>query len=145
MAGGRHQAKRQRRHGVRVPHPVHAGYAVVLRQDQRGEHQEQLCAHLRAVGRDTGLRLSAELRHGCAEDVYHADGRQVAEQRGTDADHVPGDRTDRMAPRGHQVPPQRAVPGRLGVRQSADVAAGPGVVRARCRPNPDEVLLERHA
>jgi len=145
LAGGRHQTERQRRHGVRVPHTVHAGHAVVLRQDQRGEHQEQLCAHLRAARRDTRLWLSAELRHGRTQDVHHADGCQVAEQGGADADHVPGHRPDRMAARRHQVPPQRAVPRRARVRQPTHVAPGTGVVCARCRPHTHEVLSERHA
>lgn len=145
MAGRRHQAKRQRRDGVRIPDPVHAGDAIIFRQNQRGEHQKQFCAHLRVIGRDTGLRISAELRHGRTENVHHTNGCQVAEQRGTDADHFSGDRTDRLATRGHQISSQRAVPGRVGVRQSAHVATGPGAVSARCRPHTHEVLSERYA
>jgi len=145
LAGRRHQAKRQRCHGIRVSHTFHAGHAVVLRQDQRGEHQKQLCAHLRATRRDTRLWVSAELRHGRTQDVHYADGRQVAEQGGADADHVPGHRPDRLASRRHKVSPQRAVPRRAGVRQLAHVAPGTGVVRARCWPHTHEVLPERHA
>uniref|UniRef100_A0A8D8CSN3 (northern house mosquito) hypothetical protein n=2 Tax=Culex pipiens TaxID=7175 RepID=A0A8D8CSN3_CULPI len=50
-----------------------------------------------------------------------------------------------MASRGHQIPPERAVPGRAGVREPADESAGPGPVGARCRQGRHEVVPVRHA
>lgn len=50
LAGGGHQAECQCCHGVRVPLQDVRRHDGLLWQDQRGEHQEQLCAHLRAVG-----------------------------------------------------------------------------------------------
>ena len=43
---------------------------------------------------------------------------------GAVSDHQPGDGPDRLAARGHQVSPQRALPRRPGERQPADVPAG---------------------
>lgn len=47
----------------------------------------------------------------------------VSDQGGAVSDHQPGDGADRLASRGHQVPAQRAFPGRTGERQPAHVAS----------------------
>ena len=50
-----------------------------------------------------------------------------------------------MAPRGHQVPAQRALPGRARECEPAHVAAGAGAQLARGGPRAHEELPERHA
>lgn len=47
----------------------------------------------------------------------------ASDKRGAVSDHQPGDGADRLASRGHQVPAQRAFPGRTGERQPAHVAS----------------------
>lgn len=145
LAGRRHQAERQRDHGVRVPRASRENDALVFRHDRREKHPEQFRAHLRVAGRDAGLWVSAKLRRQQSKDLHHAGGRQGPDERGTDADHGTGDGTNRLAPARHQVPAQRTVPGRCGARQPVDVDAGTSVVRARRRSRTDEVLFERHA
>ena len=51
------QAKCERGDGLRVPLEDVRRHASLLRQNQRGERQEQLCPHLRTLGRTSGLWL----------------------------------------------------------------------------------------
>lgn len=103
LVGGRHQAERQRRHGLRVPLQDVRRHDRLLRQNQRGEHQEQLRAHLRVAGRwvarararartcptrpqfiahlicscvcrDPGLWVPTEFRDRRSEDLHHPAG-----------------------------------------------------------------------
>lgn len=54
-------------------------------------------------------------------------------------------RTNRVAARGHQVPPERALPRRAREREPAHVAAGAGTQLARGGPRAHEELPERNA
>lgn len=91
--------------------------------------------------RNPRLWIPAKFRCWRSQDVHHAARHQVGHQGGTSADNIAGHRTNRVAPRGHQVPSQRTVPRRPRVRESADEPTGTGAVSSRCWQGRHEVVL----
>ena len=79
---------------------------------------------------------------GCAEVFYYSAGDQEPDEGGAGADHVAGDGANRVAPRGHQVPPQRALPRRPRVRQPTHVTSGPSSLFPCRWQGHDEVLSQ---